>query len=136
MYQATIHERVLRIRNGVRASDVPRVANRMHISKEFLVKALGFSRSAIDRKVKQRKYLPVDQAERVLGLVRLIGQVEAMIVQSGQADGFDPACWTGQWLQQPTPALGGRCPAEFSDTILGQELLSALLARMQSGAYA
>lgn len=120
----------------MRASDVLRVANRMHISKEFLVKALGFSRSAIDRKVKQRKHLSVDQAERVLGLVRLIGQVEAMVVQSGQADGFDPPRWTGQWLQQPTPALGGRCPAEFSDTILGQELLSALLARMQSGAYA
>jgi len=38
---------------------------------------------------------------------RLIGQVQAMVEQSGNPEGFDAAHWLGAWLDEPLPALGG-----------------------------
>jgi hypothetical protein len=65
----------------------------------------------------------------------LIGQVEVMLSQSGTGEKFDADRWVGAWLDHPLPALGGARPAEYMDTIEGQELVSGLLAQSQSGAY-
>ena len=73
---------------------------------------------------------------RVIGLARLVGQVETMVRESGDPAGFDAARWVSAWLKQPNPALGGRRPIELMDTVTGQEVVSGLLTRMQSGAYA
>jgi hypothetical protein len=54
----------------------------------------------------------------------------------GTAEGFDASRWVGEWLERPLPALGGAKPAEYMDTMEGQELISRLLAQAQSGAYA
>ena len=40
------------------------------------------------------------------------------------------------WLNGPLPALGGARPIDLMDTMEGQALVSATLARIQSGAYA
>jgi hypothetical protein len=54
----------------------------------------------------------------------------------GLREGFDASRWVGEWLERPLPALGGAKPAEYMDTMEGQELISRLLAQAQSGAYA
>jgi len=77
-----------------------------------------------------------NQSERVIGLAKLVGQVETMVRESGDPTGFDAARWVSAWLNQPNPALGGRRPIELMGTVTGQEVVSGLLARMQSGAYA
>jgi uncharacterized protein (DUF2384 family) len=59
-----------------------------------------------------------------------------MVEESGNAADFNAAEWVSQWLDQPLPALGGKLPAEFMDTSEGQILVSGLVSRMQSGAYA
>ena len=59
-----------------------------------------------------------------------------MVDQSGRPDGFDARQWLSEWLEQPLPALGGRRPVEFLDTMEGQSLVYAFLVRMQGGAYA
>ena len=77
-----------------------------------------------------------DDSERVIGAAKLIGQVQAMVEDSGDTVRFDAAAWMARWLQEPLPAFGGRRPIEFLDTIEGQALVGSALARMQSGAYA
>lgn len=92
--------------------------------------------ATVNRKLKAGRPMDVSSSERALGLVRLVGQVEQMVEESGNADGFDAPTWLGKWLDRPLPALGGKTPGEFMDTTPGQELVSHLLAQAQSGAYA
>lgn len=92
--------------------------------------------STLNRKVKNDEVLAPDASERFLGLAKLIGQVQAMVEESGDGDGFDAKAWTARWLKEPLPAFGGAAPIEMMDTMEGQALVSAVLARMQSGAYA
>ena len=108
----------------------------MAMPKERLAAALGLARATVDRKARQNKALSADETSRLMGLARLVGQVQAMVAESGDTDGFNAAEWTARWLEQPLPALGGRRPAELMDTSEGQDIAAGLLARMQSGAYA
>ncbi|MFZ3141241.1 antitoxin Xre/MbcA/ParS toxin-binding domain-containing protein [Polaromonas sp.] len=80
--------------------------------------------------------LSVDEKAQLDCLIELIGQVQAMVRESGAPAGFDPARWLGAWIGQPVPALGGRKPIEFLDTAEGRKAVSVLLSQMQSGAYA
>ena len=77
-----------------------------------------------------------DDSERALGIARLVGLVEGMVKESGDPTGFDAAQWVAQWLEEPMAALGGKRPADLMDTAEGQAIVSNLISRMQSGAYA
>ncbi|MFC7738644.1 antitoxin Xre/MbcA/ParS toxin-binding domain-containing protein [Roseomonas sp. GCM10028921] len=72
---------------------------------------------------------------RWVGITRLVGQVEAMVQESGDPAGFNATEWLSHWLNQPVPALGNTRPIEFMDTMEGQKLVSTVLARMQTGAF-
>lgn len=135
-YLADPIDRIRIIKTGVPATTVEILAKRMEIPKEKLLGALGLGRAKINRKVRERKCLSADESSRVFGMARLIGQVEAMVNESGNPESFDAATWVARWLERPMPALGGQRPAEFMDTPDGQALVSNMVARMQSGAYA
>jgi uncharacterized protein (DUF2384 family) len=66
----------------------------------------------------------------------LVGQLEMIVAESGNPEGFDASEWISNWLSEPLPALGGEKPINFLDTMEGQDLVSDALARIQSGAYA
>lgn len=136
LYRAEPLERIELVKAGVMARDVPVLGRRMDLSNERLYAVLGLSRSTVDRKVREDKPLSRDEGERVLGLARLIGQVDAMVAESGNAAGFDAAPWLARWLDEPLPALGGRPPSDYMDTAEGQTLVADMLLRLQSGAYA
>ncbi|MDO3615384.1 DUF2384 domain-containing protein [Ralstonia pseudosolanacearum] len=136
VYLAAPMERIERIKDGVVAGDVLKMAARLDTSQEQLMENLGLPRATIVRKSKARQNLSTEQAERVFGLAKLIGQVQTMVEESGNPEGFDAAHWVAQWIERPNAALGGRRPAELMDTVAGQELVGAVLAKMQSGAYA
>jgi putative toxin-antitoxin system antitoxin component (TIGR02293 family) len=136
LFRATGLERVQMIRQGVPAAVVEKIVRRMDIPKERLYATLRLPRSTVDRKIRNNDTLSAEHSERVIGLERLIGQVEAMVEQSGNPQGFDANRWLGDWLERPLPALGGAKPADFMDTMEGQELIARLLAQSQSGAYA
>lgn len=135
-YRATGLERVQMIRSGVPARTLNQIVHKTGIPKERLYATLRLSRSTVERKIQNDAPLCAEHSERVIGLERLIGQVKAMVVESGNPDGFDADRWVGDWLERPLPALGGARPADFMDTMEGQELVSRLLAQAQSGAYA
>ena len=108
----------------------------MDIASERLTAVLGVAPATINRKSRAGATLDVDESTRVLGMVRLVGQVEQMALESGSPDGFDAARWVAKWIERPVPALGNAKPADFMDTTVGQDLVCDLVAKMQSGAYA
>ena len=77
-----------------------------------------------------------DQGERVMGMLRLIGQVDEIVRESGDPTDFNAARWVAGWLNRPLPALGGRVPATLMDTAEGREIVAGLIAQTQSAAYA
>lgn len=136
LYSAQPTERIKLIRDGVPANFVVIISKSMGITKESLFNTLRLPRATIDRKVSNNQVLPPEQGERVIGMAKLVGQVQVMVEQSGYPAGFDAAKWVARWMEEPSPALGGEKPATYMDTIEGQKLVSNLIAKMQSGAYA
>jgi putative toxin-antitoxin system antitoxin component (TIGR02293 family) len=136
LFQATPEDRVKLIRQGVKADALVNTSKIMGISRERLFATLNFPAGTVKRKIAQDELLSPDQSERIIGLQKLIGQVESMVIESGNPAGFNPAKWVATWLDTPSPALGGDKPADYMDTIEGQRIVSNLLAMMQSGAYA
>jgi len=136
LFYATELERVTIIRQGVPANILVQISRAMDISNDLLFSTLALPRSTMVRKIQNNEVLSAEQSERVVGLERLVGQVEAIVKQSGNSVGFDAGRWVGDWLQRPLPALGGKKPAEFMDTMEGQNLVARFLAQSQSGAYA
>lgn len=67
--------------------------------------------------------------------VRLIAQVQRMVRESGNPEGFDAAAWVSRWLDTPVPALGGQRPIDLLDTTEGQAKVVTVIAQMQTGAY-
>ena len=135
-FEADPLSRVGAIKRGIRPEFVDEVAAEMQLPKERLLGALGLSVATVNRKKKDATPLSKDESERLLGIARLVGQVEAMVQQSGDPTGFNAPSWLARWLEEPLPALGGHAPAELMDTAEGQAIVSNLLARSQSGAYA
>lgn len=136
VFRATPVDRIEMIKAGVRAIEAKRLFEALSISQGAAFAALKLSAATVNRKAARGQKLSSDESERVLGIARLIGQVEAMVEESGTAEGFDAAHWISRWLEEPVPALGGRRPLDLLDTMEGQALVADTLARMQSGAYA
>lgn len=130
-----VMQRVGRIREGLPASAIQEMTQRMEMTRDRLYASLGLPRSTVERKIQRNERLSPEHSERLLGLQRLVKQVERMVEESGEPKDFDAAQWVGAWLEHPQPALGGATPASLLDTMQGQELVSSLLARIQTGAY-
>lgn len=129
-------ERVRLVKRGVAARTVVRIAKSTGQPKERVMNLLGLPRSTVDRKARSNQALPLDQGERVLGLLKLVGQVQVMVDESGDPNGFDAAKWVSAWLERPLPALGNRAPGELMDTSEGQQVVANLLAGARSGVFA
>lgn len=136
VFRADPLARVQMVRRGVDARAVDSLAKEMNSSREMLLGRLGLAPATFKRRVQDGKPLSTEASERVLGVAKLIGQVQAMVETSGDPKGFDAAAWVGQWLEQPLAALGGQRPAELMDTAEGQGIVANLLERVQSAAYA
>lgn len=136
IFRASRSERFNMIDRGISVQTLLATIRDMGLPQERLFSFLGFARSTIAKKIAADRTLDHEEASLVVGLRRLIGQVEVMVAESGNVEGFDAAKWVAAWLDTPNPALDGRRPAEYMHLPEGQEMLSSLLAQMQSGAYA
>jgi putative toxin-antitoxin system antitoxin component (TIGR02293 family) len=136
VFLARPDERISMIRKGVPASEAKRLFDDMHIPQGVGLKALNLSTATVNKKAKTGDVLSREESERVIGLAKLVGQLEAMIRESGDPTGFDAGAWLARWLAEPLPALGGTRPGDLIDTMEGQALVSSTLAKLQSGAYA
>jgi len=135
VYRASPLERIALIKRGIPAVEAKRLFIDLPIGQSAGFKALNLSTATVNRKAKQGDMLSPEESERVVGFAKLVGQLEAVIQESGDPTGFDARAWMARWLAEPLPALGGARPADLIDTMEGQALVSSVLAMLQSGAY-
>jgi putative toxin-antitoxin system antitoxin component (TIGR02293 family) len=136
LYRASPFERITMIKHGIRATEAKRIIAELAIGKGFALKALNLSPATINKKAKQNQTLSPGESERVIGIAKLVGQLESVIQESGDPEGFDAVAWMSRWLKEPLSAFGGTRPIDLMDTMEGQALVSTALAQLQSGAYA
>lgn len=136
VYRASPFDSIEMIKSGIPATEAKRIFADLAIGQGAALKALSLSPATVNKKAKQDQILSRGETERVIGIVRLVGQLEAMIEESGNPEGFDAAAWMARWLKEPLPAFGGVRPVDLIDTMEGQALVSTALRQMQSGAYA
>ncbi len=135
-YRADPAERIRLVKDGVAVGMAKRLVRDLRLDQGVLFPALNLAVATVNRKAQRNEPLSSDEGERVVGVAKLVGQVQAMVEESGEPDGFDAEAWLSHWLLQPVPALGGERPLDLLDTMEGQALVSRALSQMQSGAYA
>ena len=138
--EAPLVDRIRLLRQGVPASWVRQAEEATDLGRSTLCALLGLKLSTINRKLNQKLRLSPDESERLMGLQRLIGEVEAVVRDCGDGQdcdgqGFAAGRWLASWLQRPNQALGGATPASFLDTAEGREQLGRLIGAQRSGAY-
>jgi putative toxin-antitoxin system antitoxin component (TIGR02293 family) len=136
LHHASPLERISLIKKGVPASTVKDLFADLHIAQGAGFRALNLSTATVNKKAKKGDVLSTDESERVIGFAKLVGQLEAMVKESGDGSDFDARAWIARWLTEPLPAFGGVRPVDLIDTMEGQGLVSSALAKSQSGAYA
>jgi putative toxin-antitoxin system antitoxin component (TIGR02293 family) len=133
--EAPLVDRIRLLRQGVPASWVRQAEEATDLGRSTLCALLGLKLSTINRKLNQKLRLSPDESERLMGLQRLIGEVEAVVRDCGDGQGFAAGRWLASWLQRPNQALGGSTPASYLDTAEGREQLGRLIGAQRSGAY-
>lgn len=136
VYYLPAVERDTLVKAGVPSQFTVVLIESMGVPKERFYRILNLSRSTLERKLQASADMSTAESERVIGLSKLIGQVQAMVAESGEPEGFDAARWFSAWIAEPSPPLGGRRPEDLLETADGREAVSRLLAQMQSGAFA
>lgn len=136
VYRASPLERIAMIRRGIPASEAKRLLAELPIGQGAGFKALNLSTATVNKKANKGEMLSPEESERIVGFAKLLGQLEAMIQDSGDPANFDASAWMARWLTEPLPAFGGVRPADLIDTMEGLGLVSAALSKIQSGAYA
>lgn len=119
-------------RQGVPAAVVKELAARMGIPAMRFYQYIGIPRATAEKKAAKSEPLAGAPGHAILGLMRLLDQVQAMLPKDTN---FNVAGWLGQWFKRPQPALGGQPAAAYLDTPTGLERVSRLLGAMESGAF-
>ena len=135
LYKAPALTQVEWVKSGLGARDAKVILGQLRVSQGEALTALHIPVATVNRKAKSNAPLSPAEGERVLGFGRLLGQLQTMVRESGNPEGFDASAWLSAWMSAPVPALGGARPMDLMDTMTGQALVSQLLAQMQSGAY-
>jgi len=129
-------QQITLIRAGVPATFAKQLLRALDGKGIGLGDRLKLTRQSLTRLASADRPLCQAASERVVEVARLVGQVEAMVEENGDPEGFDSTEWLSRWLDHPLPALADRRPVVYLDTIKRTHFISELLGQMQSGAYA
>ena len=135
LYTAPVLTRVKWVKS-LGAHDAKVILAQLRVPQGEALTALHIPVATVNRKAKTNAPLSPAEGERVIGFGRLLGQVQTMVQESGNPDGFQASAWLSAWMSAPVPALNGARPLDLMDTMTGQALVSQVLSQMQSGAYA
>ncbi|WP_291714770.1 MbcA/ParS/Xre antitoxin family protein [Limnobacter sp. CACIAM 66H1] len=136
VYKTTLVERVGLIRAGIPAGYFYETAQAMGVSLANLSQSLGISLSlAYSIKSRGSPSQKKSLSNQIIGIHLLIGQVQNIVEECGDPEGFDAAEWLGTWAFGPNDSLGGHLPADYFDTVVGQEVVSNLLSAIRYGIY-
>jgi putative toxin-antitoxin system antitoxin component (TIGR02293 family) len=130
LYKANPLERIEMVSAGFPVSFLSKTAKILRITPDQLCRVLCISKTSITRKKQAGKSLSLVQSERVLGILMLVGQVEAIMENSGDDSvEFDVGAWTSSWINEPLPALNHLTPQQLMDTGEGQRLVRRILSQ-------
>jgi|GEM_PF-20658 len=93
VWRATPHTRHTWIKAGYPAQDAKALLQALTINQAVVFRALNLSVATVNKKAKAGGSLTTDESERVLGVAKLVGQLEAIVEESGDSTGFDAASW-------------------------------------------
>ncbi len=136
LFRASPIDRVRVIKAGVPAARAKLLIRELDVDQKLMFGALNLKTATVNKKAVKNQPLSIEDSERVVGLATLVGQLEAMIEESGDPICFNATEWLSIWLRQPLPSLGGTKPIDLLDTMEGQAIVSRALAQIQSGAFA
>ena len=136
LYKASALTQVEWVKSGIGARDAKIILSQLRVPQGETLTALKIPVATVNRKAKTNASLAAAEGERVLGIGRLLGQVQTMVQESGSPEGFDASAWLSTWMSTPLHVLGGARPLDLMDTMTGQIMISQVLSQMQSGAYA
>jgi putative toxin-antitoxin system antitoxin component (TIGR02293 family) len=136
LFRASPVKRIELIKSGVSARAVKHFIAELHLDQKVMFDALNLKTATVNKKAVRDELLSAEDSERVVGLAKLMGQLEAMLEEAGSDENFDAPAWLSRWLREPLPALGGSKPLDLLDTMEGQALVARALSQIESGAYA
>jgi len=128
LYKANPMERIEMVRAGFPVSFFSKTAKLLRITHGQLCRVLSISKTSIARKKQAGKSLSLAQSERVLGILMLVGEVEAIMTDKGDNSvKFDAGTWISGWINEPLPALNHLTPQQLMDTDEGWRLVRRML---------
>jgi putative toxin-antitoxin system antitoxin component (TIGR02293 family) len=114
------------VREGLPATSVSVLADRLDISNAALSQKLGIPQRTLTRRLSLGTRLTSTESDRMVRLARVFSTAVEMIGDEEKAV---------EWLQTPNRALGGERPLDELDTDVGAREVEDLLGRIAYGVY-
>jgi hypothetical protein len=128
--QATMEERIERVRRGLLPTLVTQLAQDLGIPVHNLALYLGLNRASLRRRIADEERLSAQESEAPLALASLAGSVVMACRQPSveRAIVTAPLGWLGRWLLTPMPEAEGRAPIQYMDVVDGRAAVATWLA--------
>jgi putative toxin-antitoxin system antitoxin component (TIGR02293 family) len=114
------------VREGLPASTVTALAQRLHIGNSVLSRKLGIPQRTLTRRLSQRSLLTPAESDRTVRVARVYANAVEMIGDPEKAI---------EWFRTPNRALGGEKPLDQLDTDVGAQMVDDVLGRIAYGVY-
>jgi putative toxin-antitoxin system antitoxin component (TIGR02293 family) len=114
------------IREGLPATTVTVLAQRLDVGSTVLSKKLGIPQRTLTRRLSRRSRLSAAESDRTVRLARLYASAVEMIGDEDKAVA---------WLQTPNRALRGERPLDQLDTDVGAREVEDILGRIAYGVH-
>ena len=114
------------VRNGLPASSVATLAQKLHLGHSVLSRKLGIPQRTLTRRLSQGSLLTSAESDRTVRMARVYANAVEMIGDQEKAI---------EWLRTPNRALGGERPLDQLDTDIGGRMVEDILGRIAYGVY-
>jgi hypothetical protein len=139
LYQTTAVDRIDLIRSGVSAADFKTFVSGLDVQQEKVFTMLDIATATVNRKASRNESLSREDSEKVVGMAKLIGQVEddaRRIRRSGPHEGLRRRPLAHPLDGRTHPRARRRISRRLHGHDRGPGDDLRLLATMQTGAYA
>lgn len=120
---------VEKVRAGFSMAAGKRLAQRLGVEPKILfLQYLGMSRSTLVRRERQAKpRLKPDESDKLVRYAFLLSQATQLMENNEEA--------AQEWLDSPSPALGGQTPLECATTEVGARRVEDLIISLEYGMF-
>jgi hypothetical protein len=117
------------------AIELAYVAAALAIPAVDFLNYMNYRLGGVSQRDLMQEMLTVEESKLLLGVCRMIRQVDLVSGPSCSSEGFDPGIWLGNWLMPAVPAFGGVFPITYISTQSGQTTIENFLLSAVSGSY-